>query len=980
VGLTARAIGYRPQSAQITLSSGAIDQDFTLVANPLQLGEIVVTGAGTVTEAEKLGNVRNYVDSTSITRSNEPNAVQALAAKAPNVVVTQQSGEPGASSRIQIRGVTTVNGPSDPLFVVDGVPLSNYTVATQNLEDREITGSLAGTVEPNRIADLNPDDIANVEILKGAAAGAIYGARAGQGVVLITTKKGEPGQTRYSLTSTFSVDRVTDLVPLQRSFGQGFFDPETGDTVAGVGSASWGPGLPPGTVTYDHGNELFPGGSTLDNNLTISGGTERTQFYLSGSRLDQNGYITGRNDIFERTTVRLNAGHRLFENVRVGGIFNYAESFGRFVQKGSNVSGLMLGAMRTPPEFNNALYFDPVTGLHRSYRLPNPGPTAVKVTRGYDNPYFVIFQHRNTSDVNRIFGNVNADYTPASWLRLGYILGADFSSDDRFTGLPNSSSDAPPGQVIAGAFRQREIYHNLTATATYTANRDFGGSLTVGQNLSSRRFQAQGTVGNDLVAPQPFNLANTAVQELPIDADTLVHNESYFGQVTADLWEQLYLTAALRNDGSSAFGEGARRNWYPKASIAWTFTGRSPEPRRFGPISYGKVRFAWGPTVNTTLAGQGGLATALRRAQDSLKPERNIEFEGGVDLGLFEDRADLSLTYYSSLSKDVILITPLPPSSGYDEQIQNSGRIRNKGFEAVLNVRAIETPDFGWEVGLQWATNNNRVRSIVGADFVELGPSFTGVIGVAQPGYPVGAIQGNDFVRCGRGTFLEDGTDVDAVCGNAPAGALYLENVGGEGIPVLDPELRIIGNPEADWTGGIRTSVRFQKFRISGLLDIRNGGQVWNGTKGALYFFGTHKDTEARGQQRTIGTDYPLDIAPQGVVGPGGGLPLTLNDAWFQGLGGGFGPVSSQFFEDGGFVKLREISVAYTLSGDPLSRLLGLTSIDLRVAGRNLATWTSYTGIDPETNLSGSQGQVVGYDYFNKPQARSFVFSVGLNR
>jgi hypothetical protein len=374
------------------------------------------------------------------------------------------------------------------------------------------------------------------------------------------------------------------------------------------------------------------------------------------------------------------------------------------------------------------------------------------------------------------------------------------------------------------------------------------------------------------------------------------------------------------------------------------------------------------------------LLSALRRAQDSLKPERNIEFEGGVDLGLFNDRADLSLTYYSAISKDVILVTPLAPSTGFFEQLQNSGRISNKGFEAVLNVRAIETPAFGWEVGLQWATNNNRVRAVTGAEFITMDPSFEGIVGVAQPGHALGSFQGNDFVRCGNGTVLEDGTDVDAACGSAPAGAMYIDNVGGEGLPVFDPELRIIGSPEADWTGSIRTTFRFQKLQIGGLLDIRNGGQVWNGTRGALYFFGTHQDTEARGQQRTIGEDYYLNITQEGVAGPGAGLPFTLNQAWYQGLGGSFGGPSSQDVVDGGFVKLREISVAYTLSGDPVSRLLGLSSIDLRLAGRNLATWTDYPGADPETNLSGAQGQIIGYDYFNNPQARSFVFSVGLNR
>jgi len=278
VTITARVLGYKSQSAEITLRPGSITQDFALVANPLQIGEVVVTGAGTVAAAEKLGNVRNHVDSTQITRSNEKNVIEALAGKAPNVEVVGQSGEPGASSFIRIRGPKTIRGTGQPLIVVDGTPIDNTTNTTESF--------LAGTASPNRASDLNPNDIANVEILKGAAAAAIYGARAGQGVVLITTKSGAAGPTRYTLRSSTSVDEVNKRIPLQTSYGQG-----TGGAAATCSAPgcrptplSWGPALS-GVPVYDHWSELFHTGYSLDNDLTVSGGSERTQFYLSGAYL-----------------------------------------------------------------------------------------------------------------------------------------------------------------------------------------------------------------------------------------------------------------------------------------------------------------------------------------------------------------------------------------------------------------------------------------------------------------------------------------------------------------------------------------------------------------------------------------------------------------------------------------------------------------------------------------------------------------------
>jgi TonB-dependent SusC/RagA subfamily outer membrane receptor len=299
--VTARLIGYKLDSTTVTLSGGPVTADFTLADNPLQLGEVVVTGAGTASEVEKLGTVRNSIDSTSIVRANDQNLVSALAAKAPNVTVTSSSGDPGASSYIQIRGLTSIESSTgEPLFVIDGVPVDNSTTfnnpAVLGLNGVNIFTS-------NRLLDVNPADIESIEILKGASSGAIYGSRAGQGVVLITTKKGRPGQTKYSLRSSWSLDQHTQLPALQTEYGLGTAgspelcvpstDPALLNCSTQVSSRSFGPKLAPGTPVYDHASEPFRTGYTTDNTLTVSGGSESTQFFLSGGYSYNRGIVVG---------------------------------------------------------------------------------------------------------------------------------------------------------------------------------------------------------------------------------------------------------------------------------------------------------------------------------------------------------------------------------------------------------------------------------------------------------------------------------------------------------------------------------------------------------------------------------------------------------------------------------------------------------------------------------------------------------------
>ena len=999
--VTARLIGFRPLSKTVVLSSGRVAVDFTLASAPVTLTEVVVTGAGLTSTREASGNVTNTVKSDLIAKSNETNVVTALAAKAPNVYVSSQSGEPGASSYISIRGAKTITGSGQPLFVVDGVPIDNSTNST--------TGYLGGTAAPNRASDINPNDIESVEILNGAAAGAIYGSRAGQGVVLITTKSGH-GAPRYSLNSTSTWDDVTHPVPLQTKFGQrpSAICPTKTTPGCRYNSDSFGPALAAGTPTYDHFGEMFHTGHTFDNQLSASGGTDRQSFYLSAGRTDQNGTIIGPNNFYDRTTFLVKASQKVFNKLTIGGSANYADVRMGAIQKGSNTSGLLLGALRSPPEFNNREYLN-ANGYHRSYRYPNPiGASDLTASRGYDNPFFVVNKNPAKSSVNRVFGNVNLNYDAFDWLNLRYTLGGDYSADDRLEALVPSSSSYATGLMNRADYLNYQIDHNLLATLRHTLTESINGTLTLGQNLNSRSYRQRYTTGYQFIAPEgPFNLGNT-ITVTPNEYESLVHLESYFGQANLDMFDQLFLSATVRNDGNSTFAESQRRFWYPKASAAWTFTKATDMLNRF--LEYGKARVAygqtgkeppvyaiysgysfgstndegWGGLLRPIQNGRGGMTSQSRLAQDKIRPERQNELEGGFDFGLLNGLGDFSITGYSSKSTDVIFDTPRSPSSGYTSQLQNAATITNKGLELSLNLNPVTMENFAWDVGVQWSRNKNLVTSLSGVKHVDIGGAFEGTPGTVEEGYAVGVFRGYDFVRCryGQSNMVDitgDGTpdDVNAACraAGAPNGALYID---ASGFPNADPNDRVLADPNPKWLSSIRTEFTvFKKWQISGLLDIKKGGDVWNGTKGALYQFGTHRDTEIRNTDVVFGQTY----RPGAVWGPGAGKTVQLTRTnWWQDLGSGFGPVASQFMEDGSYVKLREISLGYTLDQPFVKDYFGLSTINLRLAGRNLHTWTKYTGIDPETNLAGAETLLRGVDYFNNPQTRSIVLTVGLNR
>jgi len=1031
VPLTARVIGYTARSVPITLTPGStITQDFTLTVNPFHLGEVVVTGAGMSTTREKLGVTINSVDSSMIRRAAEPqNLVTALAAKAPNVVVRTQSGEPGASAWIIIRGAASLTGTNQPLFVVDGQPIDNQTTSTSTLA---VTGGdvQGGTATTNRAADINPADIESIEILKGSAASAVYGARAAAGVILITTKRGRAGPTRITFTSTENFDKAETNDFLQHDYSQGsllsgvpFSVCNGPDCVPKAGRTSWGAQLPAGTPVYDHMNELFHTGITADNNVQISGGNDRTTFFASGGLTAQDGVVKGPNNKYNRASFRLKGTQEVGSKMTLSGNFNYVDARGNYIQHGNDVSGLLLGALRTPPAYNNEDYLT-AGGLQRPYRFPNP--TSIEsffCCAYYDNPFYVLNSPGNKSELGRAIANFNVEWRPLTWLNVKETLGGDYYNDGRLQALPLTSAGDPVGQVVRADQNNLVIDHNLIASATGSRGENLNATLTVGQNLNSRRYRSLTSQGEGLIAPAPLAIENT-VSQTGKEFRSLRHVEGYFGQGELNLYNQLYLTAGIRNDGFSTFGASQRRHSFPKASAAWTFTNLLNGGEQKGWLSFGKLRAAYGETgkepdvyaalnalsttvlfgsgygdaLKTSINGVPGITSSTQLGNSSLKPERNRETEFGADLGFLDQKVDLSITGYNKKSTDVILpITVNAGSTGFLRAFGNPGALTNKGVELSLNARPFTSQNLTWEIGVMYGRNRGNVTDLGGAQIFDLLEGFGSneAEGADVIGFAPGVIIGTKFVHCGNGTQIEvpgiaGGTvvqDIDGLCAATPGGykkgALFL---GPNGLPIADPAVGVIGDPHPRYTMSYNTSLKIlNRVTLSGLLDVRKGGDVYDGTRGALYVFGTHIDTDRRSTQGQYGVNWDTKRFPD-VAGPGKGVvALTTPKEWqdwmsVTGTGGGFAGPGEQFMEDGGFVKLRELSVTFSLDQRFIRNLTGFSSADIRFAGRNLKTWTKYRGLDPEVNNAGAEYLTQGIDWFANPHTRSFVLSFSLNR
>lgn len=974
----------------------------TLVENLTQLEEIVVTAVGIEVDKASLAYSINNVDTEALLRSKETNLVSALSGKVAGVQIINSSGSPGASATIRIRGSRSLTGSNGPLFVIDGVPVSNSSSAN----------GTAGVDNSNRAIDINPNDIEKLTVLKGPSATVLYGSRAANGAVMITTKSGSKGSAKIEFNSSFGISQVNKLPAKQTMYAQGIPDgglfrykgPETGE------NNSWGPLIselefdgdesypydmngnlvPVGTGNgvpanaYNDYETFFIKGNTFDQNLSVSGGNSALRYYFSAGHLSQTGVVP--NATFKRTSIRSTLQATLTEKLTAGVSATYVNSGGNRIQRGSNISGVTIGLFRNPATFDigNGKTGKEAANDPSSYIFLDNTQRSYRGNGGYDNPFWVVNNNPYEDNVDRIMGNVNVGYQLLPWIKLSYKLGLDNFTDSREIGWDVNSSSQPFGRVSQTIRLSNRLNSDFLVLINKDINEDINIGATLGHNYYQRHFESKRASGNNFSIPGFFDISNAS----EIEASRSILNEKIvgvFGDVKIGYKNMLYLNLSARNDWASSLPKDANSLLYPAGGIGFEFTELIPEIQNV--VSYGKLRVSYGKVGNTPsiyqtntyystavidgdnllaandfpFNGVNGFERSGRKANPEIRPEFTTTLEIGGDFKFFKNRIGLDATYYNAFTNDALVTATLSAASGYASIQRNAGDIENEGIEISLTgVPLKSTNGLNWNVGVVFSRNVSLVKALPDKiESIDLA-SFTALSSVNKVGYPYGSLSGTRYKRDVQNRMV----------------------IGADGWPLIDTEQGVIGDPNPDWTMGINNELEYKGIRLSFFWDIKKGGDMWNATKGVMSYLGV---SEESGDQRTV-VGYVYD----GVVADANGNPTeqinsipvdfanpALDLSGIKWRKNGFQGLAENYIEDASWIRLREVTLAYYLPQNMLDKIKIFSSASISFYGRNVLLFTKYSGIDPETNLRGASN-AQGWDYFNMPNTREFGTTLNL--
>ncbi len=974
---------YKALSSDIP--SGSDRLDVTMEEDPVGMSTITITALGISRQQRALGYATQNVSGKEIAGSGEQNVVQAISSKVAGAFVQGSGGTPGASAKIILRGNATFNGNNQPLMVVDGVPIDNSTSQT-TAGDYPFNMNLQGVNQSNRGVDINPDDVESINVLKGPAAAALYGVRGANGAIIITTKRGKAGRGGKNFSATFSSSvewsKVNKLPEIQMTYGQGATGGGRSIDSAGVRRAYAGV-VPPGWTIVDAGTsnpgtpaswgpkvanpidnmkDFFQTGVAYNNNLSFNAGGERTTVRASIGNLRQTGIVP--NTEFKRTSVRVNTDTRLTSKISFGSSINFINSGGTRAQNGSNLSGVMLSILRSPVDFN-------LRGGQGEDFWKNPDGSNYTYLPFYDNPYWSCYENPFTDDVNRILGNTYITYRPLDWLDVTYRVGIDQYTDSRkqiFAVGSNQPDNAPGGEINENIQRYKEFYSDLLITARRELNEDLNLNVILGNNLNNRFSSDQYLRGRDLAIPDFYNMSNAS--NLYASSGTgRVKTAAMYLNAELSYKSMLYLNVTGRNEWASTFGTAKSSFFYPSANASFVFTEAIGSNDI---LSYGKMRIAYAqaginppayatrtyftqPTftdgftsgLNFPYLGMNGFGQSNGLGNSALEPERNTGMEIGFDLRFLKGRASLDVTLYNQKSTNIILGMPLAPSTGYSSVVQNAGEMQNKGIELVIGATPIKSDKFTWDINLNWASNRNEVLKLApGVDEISTEAAFASNGSYAIVGEPYGVIYGTKWRRNEAGQLL----------------------IGANGLPLVDPKRGRIGSPYPKWYGGLRNTLSYKGVNLTFLWDVREGGEIWNGTWGRMMQLGRTKESEARDREYLIEGVRASDGQPNA-------RKISAYDYFrtFKGDAGAY--ASENAIQDGSWVRLRELGLSYNVKvGNKF-----LQSIDLGITGKNVLLFTDYTGVDPETSLTGAGSNIGGFDYFNNPGMKSWIANVKFN-
>jgi TonB-linked SusC/RagA family outer membrane protein len=932
-------IGRQTTTRPVTLGAAreVTMEPVGLTAAALELQELVVTGTGAPAERRQLGNTVASVTGEAVSQAPGATSVdQALQGKIAGAEISETSGQPGGGVSIRLRGTNTILGNAEPLIVVDGVIVDNNNEALVGLGANATRSNTALT---NRLSDIAPEDIERVEVLKGAAAAALYGSRANSGVIQIFTRRGRQGRPQVSFRTEMQASRTPGFLELNRETKIG-----RAEVLAGIPASRTGAD----TVRFDFQDQVFQTGFGTSNQLSVSGGGEGTTYYLSGNWNDEEGIV--RSTGYERFGGRGRITQRLSGWLEVGANGSFLRTQTNLVPEGEQTQGILTGIIFTPTNFNAASR-DTLTG--RYVYNPVVGANVLDVVENW--------VARN--DVTRFLGSAQATATPLPNLTITYLAGIDDGREENTYLQPRASTGATfTGSLQTPVRSIRRFNNDLTATLESQLRPGLGLTSTAGFRYTNDRTNTIRSAVSDILPDQ--QLAIGAVQTA---SQSLVELRTMGGylQERLAIADRLFLTAGLNAEASSAFGAGQRWQMFPRFSASYDVQDEpgfatGPLGRVFSGL---RLRAAYGQTGgqppseylnqvtynNVLYGGRVGLRPDIRAANPELKPERQREYEFGADAGFFRDRIAAEFTYYDKLTTDLVLSVPLALTSGFANEFRNIGELSNRGVELSLSSVNVQRPDFTWNSRFLFARNRNKIERLNQTSDTLTFEYLNAVI----EGQPLGVFLGRVYPRDSQGNRVHLGPGripVNARDTLRDANGNIVRNA--DGTPMNVFRRRILGDPNPDFTASLQNTFNVRGVELAVLFDGRFGNQVANFTRRSSEFFGSSPTAGAEARGDTISGTFSRN---------------TERNLLYE-----------EFIEDGSFVKLREVALGYRFDA-PWVRRFGASEVGLRVAGRNLHTWTDYGGLDPEINLFAASTVARGVDFATTPIPRTVVVSLDFN-
>ncbi len=921
-----------------------------------QMSDVVITAYGAGRAKRELANQAQVVKGEEIAQTQRDNWINALSGRVAGANITPTSGTPGASTTIVLRGAVSLGNSNQPLFVVDGVPIDNQTLNQENLIGATNASGVGfgnrNSDYGNRASDINPEDIESVTILKGPEASALYGSDGASGAIVITTKKGKSGRAAVTYDNSFRTESVYLFPEIQKIYGRGtngIADPNATVNPFGAGAqfGYFGPKYAPGTKLYDNVGAFFKSGFTQKHNINVEGGSDVSTYRLSVNYLEQEGVVP--NTAFERLTIRLGGTAKISPKLNIATSFNYSNSTTDKASKGAG--GYLLNLLNYPSELDVTDYVNP-DGTRKLNRN-----TSTSLSAEFDNPFWDVNKNKAQDKVDRLTGNFTVNINPFKWLNMAAIVGLDFyGQTGYFMTHPQSRFGFATNGFIS-LYQQNT--RNLNSVYRATANKTFGkftNTFTAGLALDDNNTKIEAQRGERFYEADFNSINNT--DPLSRDARTTILNDRkvrFFSNYVIGYDKMIYLSFAGSREGTSKLKSRKvdKDPFYNfgSASLSFVFTDL-PVIKDLDWLNYGKTRFSFGSTgkgpslpyiIDNTFVSQittgGGYAYGVTGNNYDLGPEFTETLEFGGELKFFKSRLSIDVTRYSLKSKDQIIPARISYGTGFVIKWLNGGVVENKGIEAIVNLSAIKKKNFTWDITANFDRNRGVIRELP-SGLPTYYDSDTWVFGnlrsQAYKGAAISNLAGFSLARNAGGEILIN-----------PA----------SGLPISSNDFGVVGDRQPDFRVGLINSFNYNNFSFSFNLDLRKGGDVFNGNE--YFLFLTGLSTKSVDRERPVTISGVLDDRLQNTTTPTKST-ITVYPYYRSDFYGTASATEADFVESVNWMRLRDATLSYRFPQSLLKKQQLIKGASIFVTGTDLFIITNYTGADPSVNANNASNRGVG--------------------